>query len=145
MPIAFPMEMPPPALLQFLGSLAAILVLAGIVRWLGLGAPSRFTNHEEVTVAADEVHHGFAPVATAIDREGRAALARNAIGDVMLLRFHGNKVAGRLVGPGASAALAGERLRIDTGEPRFGAVELEIENASAWMQAIDTIKPAHHA
>ncbi len=133
------------ALLQFLGSLVAILLLAGLALWLKLGQPEPFADEASVQHAADEVEHGFRAVESAIGRDGHAALARDAGGRVMLLRTHGNKVAGRLLGPAARARQDGDALIIHSGERFFGEVRLVIANSSVWADAIGAISRSAHA
>ena len=130
----------PPALLQFLGSLAAILVLAGIAWRLRLGPERPLADEDSVREAAEETLHGFEPVAIAIDRDGKGALVRDGDGNIMLLRPHGTHVAGRLLTPLASVRIESERLIVDSGERRFGSVSLELDDASAWVQHVNAIK-----
>lgn len=144
MPIHFPMELPP-ALLQFLGSLVAILALAGIALWMKLGEAEHFSDAQSVRDAAHAAEYGFSPVQTVIAEDGRAALAKDAQGRIMLLRAHGNKIAGRILGPAAAARTEGETLIIHSGERRFGEARLVIANSSVWMQSIEGIDGAEHA
>lgn len=138
-----------PLLLQFGGSLVAILALAGLARWLGLGGAPRLASDADVHRAAAEVADGFAPAAIALDREGRAALVRDAEGRIMLIKRHGNRFAGRVLGPGAQARLLRDlgptRLAIDCGEARFGAVSLDLPAAEAWAEAINRLGDSYHA
>ncbi|TMM48074.1 hypothetical protein [Qipengyuania marisflavi] len=130
----------PPALLQFLASLAAVLVVGGIVWWLKLGPERTLTSDAEARIAANEAVDGFDPVAVSLDKDGRGALLRDASGQILLLRPHGTHFAGRLLGPAASAQLDGEALIVDSGERRFGSHRLALTDASAWMQAIAAIE-----
>lgn len=130
----------PPALLQFLGSLAAILALAGLAWWLKLGPAPRLADEDAARAAADEAVSGFIPTDIGLDREGRGALMRDAEGRVLLLRPHGVHFAARLLTPLASATIEGDALVIDTAEKRYGAARLVLDNPSAWVQAIEAIK-----
>lgn len=130
----------PPALLQFLGSLVAILALAGIAWWLKLGPERRLLDEQAARVAAGEAVDGFAPVATALDEQGRGALLRDAANRILLLRPHGTHFAGRLLTSAATARLEDDTLVVDTAEKRYGAATLRIDDAAAWMRAIERIK-----
>ena len=129
-----------PQLLQFLGSLAAILVLAGIAWGLKLGPERKLDSEEDARRAADEAVDGFAPILLSLDRDGRGALLSDASGQVLLLRPHGTHFAGRILTPAASAAIEGNTLIIDTAEKRYGAARLVLDDAPAWVQRIEAIK-----
>ncbi len=132
-----------PLLLQTAGSLVAILALAGLAWWLKLGGLPRLDSEDAVRRAAGEVEDGFAPIAIACDAEGAGALARDAAGRIMVIRGHGNRFVGRVLGPHAAARLEhnpGEfNLVVDPGEPRFGKVFLTVPDPEAWAAAIDRL------
>ncbi|WP_232725609.1 hypothetical protein [Qipengyuania seohaensis] len=130
----------PPALLQFLGSLVAILALAGLAFALRLGPPPRLQNEQAARTAADEAVSGFQPVAIALDRDGAGALMRDTEGRILLLRQHGSHFAGRLLTNAAVVTRDGDALLIDTAEKRYGAARLQVPDPSAWMQAIEAIQ-----
>ncbi|HSF13529.1 MAG TPA: hypothetical protein VLA50_11210, partial [Erythrobacter sp.] len=92
-----------PLLLQTAGSLVAILALAGLAWWLRLGGSPLLIDDDAVRRAASEVDFAFAPVAIARDAKGMAALVRDAQGQIMLIKRHGNRFAGRVLGPAARA------------------------------------------
>ncbi|MFO6446840.1 hypothetical protein ACLBKU_06795 [Erythrobacter sp. NE805] len=135
--------------LQTAVSLAAILALAGLAWWLKLGGDPRLDSEDSVARAAGEVEDGFVPVAAACDAVGAAALARDASGRIMLIKRHGNRFAGRILGPAARAVPEdhpGEcNLVVDPGEPRFGRVFLTIPEPEAWAEAIDRLNGRQHA
>lgn len=139
----------PPLVLQTAGSLVAILALAGLAWWLKLGGTPVLDSEEAVRRAAGEVEDGFAPVAIACDAEGAGALARDAAGRIMVIRRHGNRFAGRVLGPLASASLADNpgayNLLVDPGEARFGRVFLTLPDAQAWAAAINRVHEAQDA
>ena len=139
MPIDSPMDLPP-ALLQFLGSLAAILVLAALAWAMRLGPERTFQDEAEARAAADEAVSGFDPVEIALDRDGRGALLRNVQGQILLLRPHGTNWAGRILTADARVRIEGEALVIDTPERTFGTARLQLHEPSAWMQAIEAIE-----
>lgn len=126
-------------LIQTAGSLMAILALAGLAWWMKLGGAPRLDSDEAVQRAAGEVEDGFAPVATACDAAGASALARDAQGRILVIKRHGNRFAGRVLGPGAAAWAAGGQLEVVPGEARFGTVFLTLPDAEAWADAINEI------
>lgn len=130
----------PPALLQFIGSLAAIVALAALAWWLKLGPPRRLGSEEDARREASDAVDGFEPAEVALDREGRAALLRDTAGQVLLLRQHGTHFAGRILTRAAQARIETGALVVDTAEMRYGGVRLELEDPSAWIQHIESIK-----
>jgi hypothetical protein len=134
-------------LLQTAGSLVAILVLAGLARWMKLGGDLRLADEEMVRRAAGEVEDGFTPVAIALTAE--AALARDNAGRIMVIKRHGNRFAGRVLGHGAGARLWRDlgkiALEVDSGEPRFGKVFLDIPDAETWADAINRLDEPQNA
>jgi hypothetical protein len=126
-------------LLQTAGSLVAILALAGLAWWLKLGGGPLLDSAEVVQRAADEVEAGFTAIATAQDSRGLAALARDAAGRVMVIKRHGNRFAGRVLGAQARAEHDGTALAVDCGEARFGRVILDIPDPQAWAEAINRV------
>ncbi|QYU70195.1 hypothetical protein J4558_08785 [Leptolyngbya sp. 15MV] len=120
-------------LLQFGGSLVAILVLAWLAHRLGLGEGSRIASDDEARALADEALCGFDARDVAIDREGAGALLRDAQGRVLLLRRHGARHAARLLDASTSVHIDGPRLTLATADRRFGSVTLDLgEEADLW-------------
>lgn len=136
-------------LVQTAGSLVAILALAGLAWWLKLGGAPALDSDEAVRRAAGEVEDGFAPITSACDAEGASALARDGAGRIMVIKRHGNRFAGRVLGPDAGARLWRDRgetaLEVDPGEPRFGTVFLILPDAEAWADAINRVKTPQDA
>lgn len=134
-------------LIQTAGSLVAILALAGLAWWLKLGGTPRLDSEDAVRRAAGEVEDGFDPVAIA--RNAEAALARDRTGRIMVIKRHGNRFAGRVLGPGATARLWRDlgkaALEVDPGEARFGKVLLDIPDAEAWAEAINRLNERQDA
>ena len=126
-------------LLQFLGSLLAILVLAGLAWWLKLGPERTLSNEDDARLAASEAVDGFDAVDVALDAEGRGALLYDATGRILLLRPHGTHFAGRILTAQASANLENGRLVIDSAERRYGLTRLFIDDPQAWVQRIEAI------
>ena len=124
-------------LLQFGGSLIAILALAWIAHRLGLGGDTRIRDEAHLRELAEEALCGFEPVDIAIDREGMGALARDAQGRVMLLRRHGAHFASRLLDDHFRVRLDRNLLSVSTGEKRFGAITLDLgDKAPAWAASL---------
>jgi hypothetical protein len=121
--------------------MVAILALAGLAWWMQLGGTPALDSAAAVRRAAGEVEDGFEPVAVAHD--GTAALARDAGGRIMIIKRHGNRFAGRVLGPAAKARLWRDRgetaLEVDPGEARFGTVFCDIPDAQAWADAINRV------
>jgi hypothetical protein len=128
-------------LFQTAGSLVAILALAGLAWWLKLGGVPALDSDEAVRRAAGEVEDGFTSVATAHD--GKVALARDAAGRIMVIKRHGNRFAGRVLGPGTTARLWRDlgqtAVEVDPGEARFGKVFLDIPDAETWADAVNRL------
>lgn len=134
-----------PALLQFMGSLAAIFVLALLARMLKLGASPKLESESDARLAADQAVSGFEPVAIAIDRQGRGAILRDAENRILVLRQHGSHFAGRLLESSAKVKANGNTLRITTGERRFGGLELDLDNTATWVDAFEALNRDRNA
>jgi len=129
----------PPLLLQTLGSLVAILVLAGLAALMKLGGRPALAGEDDLRRAAGEVVDGYEPVEWTISSAGDAALARDRDGRVMLIKRHGNRFAGRILTERSSARSDNGALRVDCGEKRFGTVALTLDDAASWQAIIDAI------
>lgn len=105
------------------GSLAAVLALAGIAHWLSLGGDARLDQETAENLVAEQ---GFIATETVLDRAGMAALARDAQDRVMLVRRHG---AHFVAHPVANASTA----RLDHRFLTLGTTTLDLgENAGIW-------------
>lgn len=131
--------------LLFTGSLVAILALAGVARWLGLGRAPKLAGEADARLAATEALDGFAPVRVALDREGAGAIMEDRDGRLLVLKPHGNFFAARTGGPRWSATADGQRLTVDSGERRFGKVSLVLDDAPYWVAAIERLEAGGHA
>ena len=129
----------PPLVLQFGGSLVAILVVSGLVWALKLGGKPGLENALDVARAAGEVEDGFRPIRHSIARQRDAALAADAEGRIMLIKRHGNKFAGRVLTPAARVREEVDMLIVDPGEARFGSVRLSLGDAAYWADAINRL------
>lgn len=132
----------PPLLIQTAGSLAAILLLAGLARLLRLGGAPVLADEATVQRAAGEVVDGFVVTDFAVTRDGTAALARDEDGRILVIRRHGNRFAGRVLDASATVRVSDGTLTIDCGERRFGCVNLELADSIAWADAINALKAA---
>lgn len=130
----------PPLLIQTAGSLVAILALVGLARWLGLGGSPLLGDAADVRRVADEVEDGFIAADFAVSQDQTAALTLGTDGRIMLIRRHGNRFAGRILGPNACAHAAGDTLAVDCGEARFGKTLLTIPDSSTWAEAINRLR-----
>lgn len=128
-----------PLLLQASGSLVAILALFGFARWLGLGGAPTLEDPARLISVADEVDTGFVVKRSAVDRGGTAALAKDAAGRIMLIKRHGNRFAGRILGKSTSVREEVDAIVVDCGEERFGKVRLSIEDPAPWVDAINRL------
>lgn len=107
-------------LLQFAGSVVAILVLAGLARALGLGGGA-IPDVATACAHAEDALSGFEAEAATVGSDGRAAIVHGRDGSVAVLKLHGAQVAARRV-PAAAIRPTPEGLLVDTGERRFGRV-----------------------
>ncbi|MEX0342460.1 MAG: hypothetical protein AB3N06_07730 [Erythrobacter sp.] len=130
----------PPALLQFLGSLGAILALGWLAYRLKLGPAPRLEDEAAARRAADEAVSGFEPVAIGLDRDGSGAVMRDAAGRLLLLRRHGVHFAGRLLTPDAHARIQGDTLVVDTAEKRYGEARLVLRDPAHWVSAVEAMR-----
>lgn len=130
----------PPELPQFLGSLLAILLLAGLAWRLGLGPARSLGDESEARKAGAEAIDGFDAVDVALDINGRGALLRDRDGRILLLRPHGTHFAGRILTSAARARSEGTTIVVDTAERRYGSARLEISDSQVWIKAIEAIE-----
>lgn len=126
-------------ILQFAGSLAAVILLIVTARCLRLGGEAKIADKAEARELADNALCGFEATEIALDRDGRGAVLRDSAGKIMLLAPHGNRFVGRVLGSRASARVHAGRLEISTGERRLAGASLDIADAAAWCRAIDAL------
>ena len=131
--------------LQIAGSLIAIVALASLAKWLGLGRQPVLANEAEARAAANEAIDGFSPAKIALDQAGHGALLQDSHGQILILKPHGNFFAGRVLTHAACASSKAGALVVDCGESRFGSVTLTLDDAPYWAAAIDGLKQAHNA
>ncbi len=134
-----------PQIWIFGGSLAAILLLAWLTAWLKLGGNPVIASEDDARRLAGEVWDGYSPTRIAIDANGLAALLEDGAGRIMLIKRHGNRFAGRILGGSAKADLEESALSVSSGEARFGGVALVIAEAEVWADAINGLRDKGHA
>lgn len=103
-------------------SLAAVIGLALVARWLRLGE-SRLTSAAHARETAEQMLVGFLAHDALLGTDGAAALVAGN-GTVALLKRHGAKVAARRLVPPLRLSQDVEGVRIESGERLFGAVLL---------------------
>ena len=131
-------------LLTLAASLIAVLGLAGLALWLGLGRDPILASEAEAQCWANEVNDGFVAQQVALDRQGKGALLRNDAGDIMVLKPHGGHFAGRILAASASVRIAQGVLIVDCGEARFGQVQLNVSDSEVWANRINALGSASH-
>lgn len=110
-----------------------VLLTAAIAAWMKLGGDRRIRNEDEARTIASQLVSGFQPTAIALDRAGIGALMKDATGRQLLVRRHGAHFTGRLLDTRTIARLNQNFLTIDTGEPMFDAVTLDLgKQAAIW-------------
>ena len=120
-------------LIIFGGSLAAILLVSWLVKRIGLGSDPRITNKEQAIALADTIQYGFDATEAAVDRAGYGALVRNAKGQQMVIRAHGNFFVGRVLDASFVGRLAHTQLTLESSERRFGSTTLDLgKDAQLW-------------
>lgn len=117
-------------LATFGASLAAILGLAWLARWMDLGGDLRIRDADHACFLANQAVEGFEPVDLVLDKAGIGALLRDADGRQMLLRRHGAAWVGRLLDDRTEARLDRDFLVIGTGEKTFGTITLHLGEAT---------------
>lgn len=117
-------------LLQFGGSLLAILALAWAAHRMNLGGDTRIRDDAHARALADDAICGFVAEDVVIDRGRIGALLRDKDGRVMLLRRHGSHFAARLLDGHTNTRLDRNFLTLATREKRFGSVTLDLGDAA---------------
>jgi hypothetical protein len=112
--------------LPLLGSFVAVILLAQVARWMGLGVThERIADEAHAIALAEEAECGFDGISADVDAAGYGALVRNAAGATMLVRAHGNRFAARRIDQSFTARLDRNRLWLNSAERAFGSVELD--------------------
>ena len=109
-------------IVQLVGSVIAILALAGFARMLKLGE-SKINNEDDARRFAEEALAGFEAGRALVSGDGCAALVAGQ-GTVAVVKRHGAKVAVRRLVPPLRVYEAVEGATVQTGEKLFGPVVL---------------------
>ena len=129
------------ALLQFGGSLLAVLVLSAFVARLGLGREAPVLTDEEARRQAAGAIFGFEPVEVGLDKSGKAALLSDGLGRLVLVVVIGVHFATRQLGSATSARSENGLLAINLGELGFHPVSLDLgAKAVTWAKRIEALK-----
>lgn len=117
----------------------AIFTLFLIARALRLGGTRLFETDESVRFAASEVEDGFEALRISIAKGGRAALASDDQGRIMIIKSHGNQFAGRILTSEARVSEEVDAIIVDCGDARFGSVRLSLDQPAPWVDAINRL------
>ena len=118
-------------------SLAAILAVWWLARWMDLGGDVRIRDADHAAELARQTLCGFAPVDVSLDRARVGALLRDAQGRVLVLRRHGSHFVGRLLNSHSGVRLDHGNLVIATGDSRFGTITLDLgSEAQVWAASL---------
>jgi len=126
-------------ILTFAVSLIAVLGLAGLALWLGLGRDPTLANEGAAQRWANEVSDGFMAQQIALDQQGKGAVLSNGAGEIMVLKPNGVHFVGRILGAGSSARISKGVIIIDCGEAPFGTVQLTLNESPIWADAINAL------
>jgi len=108
------------------GSLIAVLLLAQAARWMGLGSDyERIRDERHAIALAEEAICGFDGTDADVDAAGFGAIVRNAAGEMLLVKAHGNRFAARKIDNRFAARLDRHLLELTSDDPFFGSVRLD--------------------
>jgi hypothetical protein len=113
--------------LQLAGSLAAILILAGLAWALKLGRAGNEASIEDAdaaAAAAEQALAGFRAIGALVGDSRAAGLVAGHGGRVAVVKRHGARLAVREVRWGQVRAVH-DGLLVETGDRRFGAVAID--------------------
>lgn len=112
--------------LQLAGSLAAILILAGLAWALKLGRAGHEATIEDPDAAAraaEEALAGFDATGALVGEDRAAALVAGAHGRIAVIKRHGARLAAREV-RWSQVRATYDGILVETGDRRFGSVTL---------------------
>lgn len=122
---------------QLTASVAAIVVLFGIARWLGLGRDARIVDEAQAMQIAFDNHFDLTPTCAIVDRAGGAALVRDTANRLILIKAHGAHFATRMIVPPIEGRLDHQFLTLVAEDAAFGAVTLNLgDQAQFWANEI---------
>lgn len=133
-------------LVQLGGSLAAILILAGIAWALKLGHPPRIEDEDHAKALSIEADTAFVPAQAGVCESGAAAILADPQDRIMVLRRHGTHFAGRVLEPGAVAQTEHGALTVIPTDRTYGTVTLQLgEHAQSWAARVDAVSRLYDA
>lgn len=125
------------AVVQLAASLAAIVALFGLARWLGLGREARIADEAHARQIAFDSHYGFTATDAIVDRAGFAALVRDASNRHILIKAHGAHFVTRMIMPPIEGRLDHQFLTLVAEDAAFGAVTLNLgDQAQYWASGL---------
>ncbi|OJW68741.1 MAG: hypothetical protein BGO57_14105 [Sphingomonadales bacterium 63-6] len=124
-------------LLVFAGSLAGVLFLVLVAKYLGLGSDARIADEAEARELADNALCGFSASEIVLASGGKGALLRDGQGRIMLLAPHGAQFAGRLLDRDTAVSRDGTCLTLTLSDRTFPPVSMDFgPEAEAWERRI---------
>ena len=112
------------------GSLLAVLAVAGLVRWMGLGQV-KLVDESEARSLAEDMLSGFETQEVFLSNDGTAAALVGQHGTIGLLKRHGANFAARKLSRPVDAQAATDAIMIDSGESSYGTVHLRLREKDA--------------
>ena len=126
---------------QFLVSLTAIFILAGLAKWWKLGVTAKTDVRKQLELSIAETAQNFIVQKLHYDEGSKGALALDTKGRVLLLKAHGSKFAGRVLGPQSSVRNHKGCLSVNSGEKMFGTITFKMSDKKLeyWANAINKL------
>jgi hypothetical protein len=122
---------------KLVGSIVAIIALARLAKYMGLGGDDRIRSEERARELAEQAVCGYEPVDIILDRAGIGALMKDSQGRHLLLRRHGAQFVGRILDRHSESRLDHHFLTIGTEEKSFGKVTLNLgPEAQQWAAGL---------
>jgi hypothetical protein len=122
---------------KLVGSIVAIIALARLAKYMGLGGDVRIRSEARARELAEQAVCGYEPVDIILDRAGIGALMRDSQGRHLLLRRHGAQFVGRILDRHSESRLDHHFLTIGTDEKSFGKVTLNLgPEAQQWAAGL---------
>jgi hypothetical protein len=130
-------------LVQLAASLIAVLALAWLARWMGLGGEVRIRDADHARQIAFDGLYGFDASDVALDLGGYSALVKDRAGHHALINIKGANFVTRRVYPPIEGRLDRALLTIDLQEPDFEPVTLNLgDKAQYWASGLRHVPSA---
>ena len=117
-------------LLIIAGSLLAVLALAALVRWMGLGQV-KLASEQEAQLLAEDMLSGFKAREIFMSSDGASAALIGHDGSIGLLKQHGAHFAARKIPKPVMVAPDNGKICIDSGEASYGSITLKLTEKDA--------------